>query len=326
MALGSISDIYSQDTYNAKKQLEEIEKNKVGPYESKYQDTIDGLMDKILNRKEFSYDFNADPLYQQYKDQYTVNGKNAMLDTVAAASGLTGGYGNSYAATAGSQAYQQYLTQLNDRIPELYNAAMNKYQMDTDNLYNQFSAVGTQEDREYGKYRDDVSDWQLDRDYYYGKFSDSVSNDKYVSDYNQSESQFNQTMDYNKSRDAVSDSQWQQEFNYQKEKDARDYALSLARASSGSGSSSSGSKSSSSNTKSVAVSPMTTATNALTGGNTRTLQRKATNNTTLQTKMASAIAKGGGGTKKAKQYLVDEANKGNITLEQASSILSGLKR
>lgn len=268
MAINDISSIFSQNTAAAKKKLEEIESNRPGPYESNWSGTINNLMDKIVNQKDFSYDFNADPLYQQYKDQYTQLGKQAALDTQANAAALTGGFGNSYAATAATQANQQYLTQLNNVIPQLYSLAMDKYQIDTDKLYNQFSAVGNQEDREYGQYRDTVTDWKDDRNYYYNKYNDSIGNDQFIANYNQSEDQFNQNMaynrerdaiadsqwqqqfDYNKSRDNVSDSQWQQSFNYQQQRDnvsdsqwEKQYALSLAKSKS-SGSGSSGSKSS----------------------------------------------------------------------------------
>ena len=149
MAINDISSIFSRNTAAAKKKSEEIEANRPVPYKSNWSGTINNLMDKIVNQKDFSYDFNADPLYQQYKDQYTQLGKQAALDTQANAATLTGGFGNSYAATAATQANQQYLTQLNNVIPQLYSLAMDKYQMDTDKLYNQFSAVGNQEDREY---------------------------------------------------------------------------------------------------------------------------------------------------------------------------------
>ena len=245
MAINDISSIFSQNTTAAKKKLEDIEANKPGPYKSNWSGTINNLMDKIVNQKDFSYDFNADPLYQQYKDQYTQLGKQAALDTQANAAALTGGFGNSYAATAATQANQQYLTQLNNVIPQLYSLAMDKYQMDTDKLYNQFSAVGNQEDREYGQYRDTVTDWKDDRSYYYNKYNDSIGNDQFIANYNQSEDQFNQNMAYNRERDAIADSQWQQQFEYNKGRDnvsdsqwEKQYALSLAKSkSSGRGSS-----------------------------------------------------------------------------------------
>ena len=72
MPINDISSIFSQNTTAAKKKLEDIEANKPGQYHSNWNGTINSLMDKIVNQKDFSYDFNADPLYQQYKDQYTV--------------------------------------------------------------------------------------------------------------------------------------------------------------------------------------------------------------------------------------------------------------
>ena len=134
MAINDISSIFSRNTAAAKKKSEEIEANRPVPYKSNWSGTINNLMDKIVNQKDFSYDFNADPLYQQYKDQYTQLGKQAALDTQANAATLTGGFGNSYAATAATQANQQYLTQLNNVIPQLYSLAMDKYQMDMDSI------------------------------------------------------------------------------------------------------------------------------------------------------------------------------------------------
>lgn len=227
----------SEAVQNAYGQLQETLQNKPGQYQSGYQDKLNSILDNILNQKDFSYDFNKDALYQNYKNQYTQQGKQAMLDTQAAASSLNGGFGSSYATSAGSQAYQQYLTQLNDKIPELYNLALQKYQMDTDKLYNQYAAVGQQEDREYGQYRDTVSDWQNDRSYGLNQYNTMYSQDynayrDQVSDYyndrdyysNRQDSLWNQEqaqkeLAYQQLRDAVSDSQWQQSFDYSKNRD-----------------------------------------------------------------------------------------------------------
>ena len=89
-------------------------------YQATYDQQLQDLYNQIVNRDKFSYDLNADALYQQYKDQYTTQGKLAMMDTMGQAQAMTGGYGNSYAQSVGQQAYQGYLQQLNDVIPELY--------------------------------------------------------------------------------------------------------------------------------------------------------------------------------------------------------------
>lgn len=244
----------SQNVQDAYKNYTDTQNAKPGDYNSKYQGAIDTILNRIQNKKPFSYDFNADQLYQQYKEQYANLGKQAMLDTTSQAAALSGGYGNSYGATAGSQAYQAYLGKLNDIIPDLYGQALDKYNTDLTNMYNEYSALGQAEDRAYGQYQDRyqnwqndtsnalnaynilhgndfgeyqqrVSNWQNDRDYLFNALQNSQTNDKYLNDYN-----------YQVDRDNVADDQW-----------AKQYALSQAKAaSSGSG----GSKKSNSGSKS----------------------------------------------------------------------------
>lgn len=115
-------------------------------------------MNAIENRKKFEYDLNGDMLYNQYKDQYTTQGKMAMMDTMGQAAALTGGYGNSYAQTVGQQTYQGYLQQLNDKVPELYQLALDQYNREGDEMYNRLSAYGNLYSTEYGEYRDTVTD------------------------------------------------------------------------------------------------------------------------------------------------------------------------
>lgn len=213
-------------------------------YESKYNNKIEEQLNKILNREDFSYDFNADPLYQNYKDQYTKLGKEAAMNASASASALTGGYGNSYAGTAASQANQQYLTQLNERIPELYNAAMNKYQMETENLYNQFGALQTEESRQYGMHRDDVSDYYNDWGNLQQGFSTAQAHEEWLEnmDFQKEraavdDAHWDKNFNYNASRDNVADSQWDKQFAYQQTRDAvadsqweKEYQLALSKA------------------------------------------------------------------------------------------------
>ncbi|MEG0902254.1 MAG: hypothetical protein RSG96_09045, partial [Clostridia bacterium] len=109
------SDAVSDAAQNVANQ----EKNKPGDYQSNYNDQIQGLIDKLLNRDPFQYDFAADPMYQQYADKYQQQGQMAMKSSMGEAAALTGGYGNSYAQGVGQQSYQQHLQGLNDMIPEL---------------------------------------------------------------------------------------------------------------------------------------------------------------------------------------------------------------
>ena len=108
--------------------LENISQSRPGAYESRYAEQIDAVLDELLNGKRPVYDPSRDPLYGMYRDQYMQSGKAAMQDTMANAAALSGGYGNSYAATAGNEAYQAYLAQLGGIIPELAELAYARYE------------------------------------------------------------------------------------------------------------------------------------------------------------------------------------------------------
>lgn len=106
-----------------------------------WEEQMKETADQIINRKPFEYDMNADKLYQQYKDAHIQQGKMAMEDTVGQASALTGGYGNSYAVTAGNQAYMGYMKELDNIAPSLYQAAMDRYVAEGDALNDKYDTL-----------------------------------------------------------------------------------------------------------------------------------------------------------------------------------------
>jgi hypothetical protein len=169
----------SANTDSYWKKIQDLENNPVGAYQSRWQSQLDNALNAITNRKAFNYDFNADPMYQAYKDQYTKLGKEASMNAAANAAALTGGYGNSYAVTAGAQANQQYLTQLNNIIPELYNLAMNRYKMEGDELNNRYAVLGDADDRDYGRHRDTVGDWKDQLAYLQSAYGTQLANDQW---------------------------------------------------------------------------------------------------------------------------------------------------
>lgn len=242
------SDIVTQ----AKQMLDAQIAQKPGDYQSKYQDQIADLLDRILNREDFTYDLNGDALYQQYKNQYVNLGQQAMMDTMGQAAAMTGGYGNSYAQSAGQQSYQGYLQQLNDRVPELYQLALDKYRMEGDEMYDQYALMSDAEKTDYDRYRDTLGDWYTERDYLqnrydterdydYGRYTDDrdfsyathrdqISDTKWQEEFDQATRQYEESLAYQQYRDQVADEQWQMEF---------DEARRLAGASTGSSSTSS---------------------------------------------------------------------------------------
>ena len=128
-----------------------------------YDDTLDKqaleAYNKIMNKEKFSYDVNSDALYQQYKDQYTTQGKLAMMDTMGQAAAMNGGYGSSYAQSVGQQAYQGYLQQLNEVVPELYQMAYGQYENEVQDLYDQYNLLDNRAKDEYTKYQNDLDQY-----------------------------------------------------------------------------------------------------------------------------------------------------------------------
>lgn len=133
----------------------------VPTYQASYDQQLQDIYNQIVNRDKFSYDLNSDALYQQYADQYQLMGQQAMMDTMGQAAALTGGYGNSFASTAGNQAYQGYLQQLNNIVPDLYGMALDRYNQEGQDLLNQYSMLGDMADTEYERYQDQLNQyWQ----------------------------------------------------------------------------------------------------------------------------------------------------------------------
>lgn len=153
-------------------------------YVSGWQNQLDRTMESIMGRKDFQYDLNGDALYQQYKQQAIKNGRLAMMDTMGQASAMTGGYGNSYAQSVGQQAYQQHMTDLNDKIPQLYQLALDRYDMETNRLYNQYGLLADRENLDYSRYRDQLGDWQGERNYLAGRLDTerNLDLDRYYTD------------------------------------------------------------------------------------------------------------------------------------------------
>lgn len=158
-ALASAEYWPSQEVTDAASDLKQWQANRPGDYESAYQGRIDGLMEDLLDRKEFSYSYGADPLYRQYAQLYTQNAQNASADAAAQAAALTGGYGSSYAASAARQAYQQQIGALSEAIPTLYRLALDTYQSGGDALVEQIDQLNGQEQNAQQKYERELADY-----------------------------------------------------------------------------------------------------------------------------------------------------------------------
>ena len=173
MALGSVSDgtaaalkelekgyTPSGDVDAARSLLDSLAALKPQDYTSDLSGQLEALYGEISDRPSFTYDPASDAAYQSYARQYARQGRAAMRDTLGQAAHLTGGYGSSYAQSAGQQAYQQHLEKLSDVLPQLQSAAYSRYRDAGDALLDRYKLLQEQEDDAYGRWQNQVTAWQ----------------------------------------------------------------------------------------------------------------------------------------------------------------------
>ena len=131
-----------------------------GAYQSRFEERLQALYDRIAGREAFDYEPEEDEAYQRYARLYAARGAAAMEDTLGTAAALTGGYASSYAQSAGQQAYNGYLQELAALVPELRQAALAEYQQEGKALQEQYSLLHAQEKADYDRWQDERADWQ----------------------------------------------------------------------------------------------------------------------------------------------------------------------
>lgn len=214
--------VQSDAVKQAQAALKAQQAQRPGAYQSQWQQTLNDTINKIQNREKFSYDLNGDALYQQYKDRYIQQGQQAMMDTMGQAAMLTGGYGNSYAQQVGQQTYQGYLQGLNDMIPDFYNMALQRYQMEGDALMDQYGLLADRDNTDYGRYMDGLNNYYTQMDLLMNQYNNQLN------------------FDYGQYRDATADSQWQAEFDENMRRYNQEWAAANAAATGSGGSGGSG--------------------------------------------------------------------------------------
>lgn len=149
-------------------------------YQSAYESTINDLLEVIKNQKPFDVksDANYNALYDQYAERYKAQAQRAMNDAMASANAQTGGYGSTYGQAAGQQAYDNTMQGMNDNNLNLLNLAYQMYSDNQANDYKKLNAYQTQDNTMYGRYRDDVADWQTDRNYNANQYWNSFQQDR----------------------------------------------------------------------------------------------------------------------------------------------------
>ena len=125
--------------------------SKIQSGKTSYSNQVRDMMSQIQNRDKFSYDVDSDPLFQQALASAMNSGKSAMQDTIGQASALTGGYGSSYATSAANQAYNSFVEDAYNNLPQYYQMALEAYQMEGDEMYRQLDMLNTADATEYGR-------------------------------------------------------------------------------------------------------------------------------------------------------------------------------
>lgn len=141
----------SQNVSNAMALLSELRKQQ---YADPYGKQLESLINSWNSREPFSYELENDPLFQMARDNAMYMGDRAMRDTMGKAAAMSGGYSNSYAQTAGQQAYNAYLQELNSQAPDFYAAAYEKYKDEDTRLLNEINNVNTLRKNDYSLWED----------------------------------------------------------------------------------------------------------------------------------------------------------------------------
>ena len=168
---------------------------------------ISAKLDALLNRTPFSYDAASDPLYQQYRKQYTREADRSAEDVLGKAAVMTGGMPSTAAVTASQQASDYQMSQMTDKIPELQQLAYGMY-MDGINLdrQNLNTLIGL-EDNNYNR-------WLSNRDYLYQLARDQVGDQQTADALAYQKQQDKMNYDYQKERDAIEDARYDAEWQY----------------------------------------------------------------------------------------------------------------
>lgn len=170
-----------------------------------YTDKVNNLMDQIANRPKFQYDMDTDSLFQNSLQSAMVSGQTAMQDTMGQAAALTGGYGSTYATSAANQAYNSFIQDAYANLPDYYNMALDAYNMEGQNMYNQLGMYQTADDTEYSRLANAYQANFANANDIYGKEYDNYWQ---TTGMNQSAAQFNAEMAYKAARDQASDAKW----------------------------------------------------------------------------------------------------------------------
>ena len=216
-AIRKNSDGYTggDDGSEYNKEVKDYEIRNNSAYNSSYADDISRVKKEISSKADFSYSPDEDPIYQMYKNIYLKLGNDAYERAMSESALRTGGIASSAAQSAAMQENNRYNSMLAAKVPELYKLAYDKYSDEYDNLYKELDALSGLENDEYKRYRDTVSDFESDRDYFYKK----DKNDTYNTN---SMYKYDTDLEHNLMRDTEDNERYDEETAYRNKRDIID--------------------------------------------------------------------------------------------------------
>ncbi|MBR2408915.1 MAG: hypothetical protein IKB07_08165 [Lachnospiraceae bacterium] len=142
----AVSDEYKKAMEYTNSLLSQLNSGKTS-----YTSQIKSLMDEYRNRDKFSYDMSTDPMFQQMLSASMNSGKMAMQDSMGQAAALTGGYGSTYGQAVGNSAYNQYISEAYNNLPEYYNLALGAYNAEGDKMLSELAMLQDADSAEYNR-------------------------------------------------------------------------------------------------------------------------------------------------------------------------------
>lgn len=185
---------------------------------------ISAKLDALLNRTPFSYDAASDPLYQQYRKQYTREADRSAEDVLGKAAVMTGGMPSTAAVAASQQASDYQMSQMTDKIPELQQLAYSMYQNGLNADRADLNTLIGLEDNNYNR-------WLADRNYLYQLARDQVGDQQTADALAYQKQQDKLNYNYQKERDAIEDARYNAEWQYKLQQAAQQAARRNTRVS-----------------------------------------------------------------------------------------------
>ncbi len=118
--------------------------------QEKYGQMEERALDRVVNRKEFSYDTETDPAFQAYKKQYERLADEALRRILNANNTSVTGASGAVLAEA-MAARDKELDKITDAIPELYADAFDRYIKEGDRLTADFKTISGAADGYYDR-------------------------------------------------------------------------------------------------------------------------------------------------------------------------------